>query len=83
MVEVGFVRRAAPAVLLCAAGGLLLYLLPSGADNDTSGAEDIGMAESSGFPSVAASAASGPGAPSAAATGSGAPRRQHEAGHQG
>jgi hypothetical protein len=59
MAEVGFARRAAPAVLLAVCGGLLLYLLPSGADSDTSGAEDIGAAESSGFPSTAPSGGSG------------------------
>ncbi len=34
MAEVGFFRRIAPAVVLAAAGGVLLYLLPSGADTD-------------------------------------------------
>jgi uncharacterized protein with FMN-binding domain len=62
MAEVGFVRRVAPAVILAAGGGLLLYLLPSGADSDTSNAEDIGTPESSGFPSPAPSSAATPGA---------------------
>jgi hypothetical protein len=55
MTEVGFARRVAPAVLLAVAGGVLLYLLPSGADSDTSAAEDIGASDGSGFPSDAAS----------------------------
>jgi uncharacterized protein with FMN-binding domain len=49
----------APAVILAAAGGLLLYLLPSGADSDTSASEDIGFPEASGAPSAAASAGAG------------------------
>jgi uncharacterized protein with FMN-binding domain len=59
MAEVGFARRVAPAVLLAVAGGVLLYLLPSGSDADTGSAEDIGAAESSGAPWPSASAATG------------------------
>lgn len=51
MAEVGFFRRIAPAVVLAAAGGILLYFLPSSADNDTSSAEDLGASEGSSFPS--------------------------------
>lgn len=46
MAEVGLARRIAPAIVLAAAGGVLLYLLPSGADQDT-GPEDITAAEPS------------------------------------
>jgi uncharacterized protein with FMN-binding domain len=67
MTEVGFARRVAPAVLLAAAGGLLLYLLPSGADSDTSASEDIGFPESSGAPSAAASGSAAPSSGAAAA----------------
>jgi hypothetical protein len=59
MAEVGFARRVAPAVILAAAGGLLLYLLPSGADADTSSSEDIGFPESPAAPSAALPGASG------------------------
>ena len=59
MTEVGFVRRVAPAAVLAAAGGLLLWLLPSGADGDTASSEDIGFPETSGAPSAAASSGSG------------------------
>lgn len=52
MAEAGFVRRAAPAVILAVAGGILLYLLPSGADSDTSASEDVGFPESSSAPST-------------------------------
>ena len=45
MTEVSFIRRATPAVLLAIAGGILLYLLPSGADSDMSAAEDLGSLE--------------------------------------
>jgi hypothetical protein len=55
MTDVGFARRVAPAVLLAVAGGVLLYLLPSGADGDTTAAEDIGATDGSGFPSDTAS----------------------------
>ena len=65
MAEVGFARRIAPAVLLAAAGGTLLYLLPTGADTDTSSAEDIG------FPETSAASTTGSTAPSSA--GSNAP----------
>ena len=38
MSDPGFLRRVMPAVVLAAAGGIFLYLLPTGADNDA----DIG-----------------------------------------
>ncbi|CAB4865218.1 MAG: FMN-binding protein [Actinobacteria bacterium] len=53
MTEVGFLRRVAPAVLLAAAGGLLLYLLPSAGDADTSSGEDIGFTDAPGATSTA------------------------------
>jgi uncharacterized protein with FMN-binding domain len=59
MAEVGFFRRIAPAIVLAAAGGVMLYLLPSGGDSEA-GAEDLGTAEDAGFPSSAASAPSTP-----------------------
>jgi uncharacterized protein with FMN-binding domain len=34
MSEPGFLRRVTPAIVLAAAGGVLLYLLPTGADKD-------------------------------------------------
>ena len=52
MPEVGFFRRVAPALVLAAGGGLLLYLLPAGTDSDSSAAEDIGMAPDAAFPSA-------------------------------
>jgi uncharacterized protein with FMN-binding domain len=52
MPEVGFLRRVAPALVLAAGGGLLLYLLPTGTDTDTTSAEDIGMPEDAAFPSA-------------------------------
>jgi len=64
MAEVGFARRIAPAVLLAAAGGTLLYLLPTGADGDTSSAEDIG------FPEAAPASAAGSAAPPSAGSNS-------------
>jgi uncharacterized protein with FMN-binding domain len=65
MTEVSFARRVAPAVVLAAAGGVLLFLLPSGADNDASSSEDALAADNAGFPAAGASA--GP----SASTGSG------------
>ncbi len=50
MAEVGFLRRVAPAVGLAAAGGLLLYLLPSGADTDPMSAENLLAPEASSTP---------------------------------
>lgn len=61
MAEVGFFRRIAPAVILAAAGGILLYLLPSGADSDTSSSEDLGAPEFSGAASSQPSGGSGGG----------------------
>jgi len=74
MAEVGFVRRAAPAVGLAVAGGFLLYLLPSGADGDQAASEDITAPETSVSPSATPSGAA-TGTPSAApsATASAAP----------
>jgi hypothetical protein len=40
MSDPGFLRRVMPAVVLAAAGGIFLYLLPSGADNDAD--SDVG-----------------------------------------
>ncbi len=57
MSEVRLARRLAPAVLIAVAGGVLLYLLPSGADSDTASAEDLGAGTEAG--SSAAPAASG------------------------
>jgi len=75
MAEVGFARRVAPAVLLGVAGGILLFLLPSGSDADTSASEDLGGAEGAAFPSseattgsTSATASAGPGAATAAAS---------------
>ena len=65
--EVGFLRRVAPALVLAAAGGLLLYLLPSSADSDAGAAEDVGAPEGDAFPSAGATAA-----PASAAAGGGA-----------
>lgn len=67
MSEVGLARRIAPAILIAVAGGVLLYLLPSGADSDTSSAEDVGAETASS----AAPAASGAASSSAASTPSG------------
>jgi len=61
MAEVGFFRRIAPAVILAAAGGILLYLLPSGADSDTSASEDLGAPEFSGAASTQPSGGTGGG----------------------
>jgi len=63
MAEVGFVRRVAPAVGLAVAGGFLLYLLPSGADGDSSSSEDITSPQTSATPSATPS-----GTPSTAPT---------------
>jgi uncharacterized protein with FMN-binding domain len=52
MAEAGFARRVAPAVGLAVAGGILLYLLPTGPDNDTAADEDIAQPESSSTPSA-------------------------------
>lgn len=67
MSEVGLARRIAPAILIAVAGGVLLYLLPSGADSDTSSAEDVGAETTSS----AAPAASGAASSSAASSSSG------------
>lgn len=64
MAEVGLLRRIAPAIILAAAGGVFLYLLPSSADEE-SGAENITAGEpttTSGTgtsPSTAAASAGG------------------------
>lgn len=68
MAEVGFLRRVAPAVILAAAGGLLLYLLPSGADADTSGVEDAGFPDAAGTPSTPATGGATPTAPTTGST---------------
>ena len=47
MSEPGFARRAAPAVVLAVAGGVLLYLLPGGGDSDPTSAENIGAPQPS------------------------------------
>jgi uncharacterized protein with FMN-binding domain len=67
MPEVGFLRRVAPALVLAAGGGLLLYLLPAGTDTDSTSAEDIGMPEDAAFPSASAGAPATGAAPSAGA----------------
>jgi uncharacterized protein with FMN-binding domain len=64
--EVGFMRRVAPAVILAAAGGALLYLLPGGADSDVASAEDIGALDSGAFASPSAPATAPAGGSSAA-----------------
>ena len=67
MPEVGFLRRVAPALVLAAGGGLLLYLLPTGTDTDSAAAEDIGMPEDAAFPSASAGGSGTGPAPSAGA----------------
>ncbi|MCX6434007.1 MAG: FMN-binding protein [Actinobacteria bacterium] len=52
MAEVGFFRRVAPALVLAAAGGVLLYLLPTGADTDTATGEDLGFTDTTGATSA-------------------------------
>jgi len=54
MSEPGFLRRVAPAVVLAAAGGIFLYLLPTGTDNDEN--SDV----SSGVPGASSSASHQP-----------------------
>jgi len=56
MTEVSFARRVAPALVLAATGGLLLWLLPSGVDSDTSASEDVGSSDNAGFASTSPSA---------------------------
>jgi uncharacterized protein with FMN-binding domain len=74
MTEVSFARRVAPALALAAAGGILLFLLPSGADSDTSSSENP-LADNAGFPSAGASVApSGSAGASAPAAGGPAQR---------
>jgi uncharacterized protein with FMN-binding domain len=69
MTEVSFARRIAPAVVLAAAGGVLLFLLPSGADSDASSSEDPLAADNAGFPSAGATTgATGSGGSGATAT---------------
>jgi uncharacterized protein with FMN-binding domain len=68
MPEVGFLRRVAPALVLAAGGGLLLYLLPAGTDTDSTSAEDIGMPEDAAFPSASSGAPATGATPSAGAT---------------
>jgi len=61
MRDAGFARRVAPAIVLAAAGGAFLYLLPSGTESDAA-------ANDTGFPSTASSsAASATGKPGATA----------------
>lgn len=64
MSEVGLARRIAPAILIAVAGGVLLYLLPSGADSDTASAEnvDAGSETTGSAAPVAGGAASAPAA---------------------
>ncbi|MDI1289026.1 MAG: FMN-binding protein [bacterium] len=64
MREAGFARRVAPALVLAAAGGVFLYLLPTGADSDSAASDDAG------FPSSATS--SGGATASSATSNSGA-----------
>jgi len=65
MTEVSFARRVAPAVLLGVAGGVLLFLLPSGSDGDTSSSEDLGATEGAAFPSSGPSTGASAGATAA------------------
>ena len=51
MSEPGFLRRVAPALVLAAAGGALVYLLPSGSDNDASTDVGPGTPNASSTPS--------------------------------
>ena len=51
MSEPGFLRRVAPAVVLAAAGGILLYLLPAGGDKDASTDVSPGTPNASSTPS--------------------------------
>lgn len=81
MREAGLARRIAPAILVAIAGVVLLRLLPSGADVDTSSAEDLGSAEPSSTNAPAASGSpdvgsAGPnaGATAPAASAAGGPR---------
>ncbi len=63
MRDAGFARRVAPALVLAAAGGLFLYLLPSGTDSDSSASDDVAFPSVSSSP--AATAAAKPGATAA------------------
>ncbi len=61
MAEVGFFRRVAPALVLAAAGGVLLYLLPTGTDSDLNAGEDLGFTDTAGAATApAASSATTP-----------------------
>ena len=60
MSEVGFLRRAAPAVCLALGGAALLHALPSGADSGTTADADFAVPQPTGSASPgAASAAPG------------------------
>lgn len=63
MSEPGFLRRVTPAVVLAAAGGILLYLLPTGADKDGALDGGAGTPSASTSPSHKQSHGSGSQAP--------------------
>ena len=69
--EVGFFRRVAPALILAACGGVLLYLLPSSADSDNAASEDVGSSDGEAFPSGDSTAPPSPETPSDSASPSG------------
>ena len=60
MSEPSFLRRVAPAVVLAAAGGVFLYLLPSGSDNDASTDAGPASPNARGTPSHKSSHQGGP-----------------------
>lgn len=62
MAEAGFARRVAPALVLTAAGGLFLYLLPTGADSAGSTGEEISFPDATAAPSAATSGSPASGA---------------------
>ncbi len=82
MTEVGFFRRVAPALVLAAAGGVLLYLLPSGADGDTGSEDILGSETATDVPSgstatsTPSSAASASGGGSGSGSGGGATKKK-------
>lgn len=59
MNDVGFTRRVAPALVLAAAGGLFLYLLPSGTDSATGASDDAGFPSASSSTAATATANAG------------------------
>lgn len=59
MSDAGLARRLAPALVLAAAGGVLLYLLPTANDGDTAATGDIGFPSTSSTSSTSPSGALG------------------------